>query len=89
MQFFAPGWKFVVTAVAIRIVHATGNAMVIVATFSYSAVEFQENVATIFVSTNCSSITFQLPSFFGTKSQNSVLNFDLSLRAKNWLLSKN
>jgi len=48
LQFFAPGWKFVVTAVAIRIVHATGNAMVIVATFSYSAVEFQENVATIF-----------------------------------------
>ena len=51
MQFFGPGWKFVATAVFIRICHATGNAMVIVSTFSYSAVEFQECVGTIFVST--------------------------------------
>jgi len=48
LQFFAPGWKFVATAVAIRIVHASGNAMVIVATFSYSAVEFQDSVGTMF-----------------------------------------
>jgi len=48
LQFFGPGWKFVATAVFIRICHATGNAMVIVSTFSYSAVEFQECVGTIF-----------------------------------------
>jgi len=48
LQFFPPDWRFVVTAVFIRFVHATGNAMVIVATFSYSAVEFSDSVGTIF-----------------------------------------
>jgi len=48
LQFFPPDWSFVVTAVFIRIVHATGNAMVIVATFSYSAVEFSDSVGTMF-----------------------------------------
>jgi len=48
LEFFPPDWTFVATAVFIRMVHATGNAMVIVATFSYSAVEFGESVGTIF-----------------------------------------
>lgn len=51
LEFFQPGWRFVVVAVAIRIVHATGNAMVITATFTYSAMEFANDVGKVFVST--------------------------------------
>lgn len=48
LEFFPPGWKFVMTSVFIRIVHATGNALVITSTFTYSAVEFKKSVGTIF-----------------------------------------
>ena len=48
LEFFAPGPHFVICAVAIRAVHATGNAFVITATFTYAAVEFENSVGTIF-----------------------------------------
>lgn len=48
LEFFNVGYPFVLTAVAIRIVHATGNALVITATFTYSAIEFPKHVAKIF-----------------------------------------
>ena len=41
LEFFNPGIEFVVLAVLIRVVHATGNALVITATFTFTAVEFQ------------------------------------------------
>ena len=49
LEYFRPGYQFVLTAVAIRAIHATGNALVITSTFTYSAVEFQDNVGQIFV----------------------------------------
>jgi hypothetical protein len=50
LEFFAPGIEFVILAVLIRVVHATGNAMVITATFTFTAIEFQNSVGKIFVS---------------------------------------
>jgi hypothetical protein len=50
LEFFPAGWQFVLTAVAIRAVHATGNALVITTTFTYAAIEFQHSVGKIFVS---------------------------------------
>jgi hypothetical protein len=50
LEFFPPGWCFVVTSVLIRVIHATGNALVITATFTYAAMEFQQAVGKIFVS---------------------------------------
>ncbi len=49
LQYFLPGWEFVALAVLIRIVHATGNAAVITATFTFTAIEFQNAVGSIFV----------------------------------------
>ena len=51
LEFFSPGPHFVICAVVIRAVHATGNAFVITATFTYAAVEFENSVGTIFVNT--------------------------------------
>ena len=51
LEFFSPGPHFVIVAVVIRAVHATGNAFVITATFTYAAVEFENSVGTIFVNT--------------------------------------
>jgi len=48
LEFFSPGVWFVVTAVLIRAVHATGNAFVITATFTYCAIEFDKAVGQIF-----------------------------------------
>jgi len=48
LEFFSPGPHFVICAVVIRAVHATGNAFVITATFTYAAVEFENSVGTIF-----------------------------------------
>ena len=59
LEFFSPGPHFVIVAVVIRAVHATGNAFVITATFTYAAVEFENSVGTIFVNT-----AFFFPLFF-------------------------
>ena len=48
LEFFRPGWEFVMLAVAIRVVHATGNALVITATFTFTAIEFQNSIGKIF-----------------------------------------
>ena len=50
LEFFPRNWTFVFFAVLIRIVHATGNAFVITATFTFTAVEFQNSIGKIFVS---------------------------------------
>lgn len=50
LEFFSPGAEFVVASIAIRAVHATGNAFVITATFTYAALAFDKSVATVFVS---------------------------------------
>lgn len=71
LQFYPPGWEFVVTAVFIRIIHASGNAMVITSTFTYSAVEFQNSVGTIFAYTRAAMNLAQLigPIFGGALCQ--------------------
>lgn len=71
LQFYPPGWQFVITAVFIRILHATGNAMVITSTFTYSAVEFQDSVGTIFAFTRATMNLAQLlgPLFGGALCQ--------------------
>ena len=38
-----------VASIAIRIVHATGNAMVLVTTFNYGATSFDKSVSKVFV----------------------------------------
>jgi len=48
LEFFPPGLTFVVTAICIRAIHAVGNAGVICATFTYTALEFPGCVAKIF-----------------------------------------
>lgn len=60
LQWYPPGWEFVVMAVFIRILHASGNAMVITSTFTYSAVEFQNSVGTIFAFTRATMNLAQL-----------------------------
>ena len=50
LEFFSPGAWFVVTAIMIRAVHATGNACVITSTFTYCAIEYDQAVGQIFVS---------------------------------------
>ena len=50
LQFFTPGKSFIALAILIRIVHATGNALVITATFTFTAIEFHNSVGKIFVS---------------------------------------
>ncbi|CAB4059883.1 unnamed protein product [Lepeophtheirus salmonis] len=53
LEFFSPDYTFVIIAVCIRIVHACSNAFVILATFSYIASEFPDNVGKIFSMTRC------------------------------------
>jgi len=48
LEFFSPGAWFVVTAIMIRAVHATGNACVITSTFTYCAIEYDQAVGQIF-----------------------------------------
>ncbi|CAG0914227.1 unnamed protein product [Notodromas monacha] len=48
LEFFPPGLEFVLESIAIRIVHASANALVIVSTFAYGATEFPQSVASIF-----------------------------------------
>ncbi|TRY71035.1 hypothetical protein TCAL_08917 [Tigriopus californicus] len=48
LEFFSPDWSFVALAVLIRVIHATGNALVITATFTYSSIEFSNSVGQIF-----------------------------------------
>ncbi len=60
LEFFPPGWYFVITSVLIRVVHAAGNALVITATFTYAAVEFQQAVGQIFVSLSSKSTVVML-----------------------------
>ena len=65
LEFFPPGMSFIVISICIRIVHAAGNAGAITSTFTYTAVEFPNSVAKIFVNTK---ILFKLnpvtPCFF-------------------------
>ena len=42
--------SFIGISIAIRVVHAAGNAGTITSTFTYTAVEFPNSVAKIFVS---------------------------------------
>ena len=49
LEFFPPSIEFVVASIAIRAVHATGNAFVITATFTYAAGAFDKSVGTVFV----------------------------------------
>lgn len=48
LEFFSPKWTFIVFSVLIRIVHATGNALVITATFTFTAIEFPNAIGKIF-----------------------------------------
>eukprot|EP00095_Tigriopus_kingsejongensis_P000690 maker-scaffold58_size443543-snap-gene-1.21 protein:Tk00690 transcript:maker-scaffold58_size443543-snap-gene-1.21-mRNA-1 annotation:"hypothetical protein DAPPUDRAFT_315076" len=48
LEFFSPNWRFVALSVLIRVIHATGNALVITATFSFSALEFSNSVGKMF-----------------------------------------
>lgn len=41
--------SFIVISICIRVVHAAGNAGAITSTFTYTAVEFPNSVAKIFV----------------------------------------
>jgi len=62
LEFFPPGPVFVVSAICIRIVHATANAGVSTATFAFIAVEFPESVAKLFALTRT---TMNLAQMFG------------------------
>lgn len=62
LEFFPPGPKFVISAICIRIVHATANAGVSTATFAFIAVEFPESVAKLFALTRT---TMNLAQMFG------------------------
>ena len=44
------------TAILIRAIHATGNAFVITATFTYCAIEYDQAVGQVFVSRQFSPI---------------------------------
>jgi len=48
LEFFPPSFEFIVTSIIIRAVHATGNAFVITATFTYAAGAFDSSVGTVF-----------------------------------------
>jgi len=48
LEWFPPGISFTVMSIAIRIIHAAGNAGTITSTFTYTAVEFPNSVAKIF-----------------------------------------
>jgi len=48
LQFFPPNYEFVIASIVIRAVHATGNAFVITATFTYAAGAFDSSVGTVF-----------------------------------------
>jgi len=48
LEFFPPSIEFIVASIAIRAVHATGNAFVITATFTYAAGAFDKSVGTVF-----------------------------------------
>ena len=48
LEFFSPNWTFIAFSVFIRIIHATGNALVITATFTFTAIEFQNAIGKIF-----------------------------------------
>ncbi|CAL4062187.1 unnamed protein product [Meganyctiphanes norvegica] len=62
LEFFPPGFEFVISAIFIRIVHATANAGVSTATFAFIAVEFPESVAKLFALTRT---TMNLAQMFG------------------------
>ena len=50
LEFFPPGYKFVLEAVLIRAVHACCNAFVITSTFAFIVSEFPDHIAKVFVS---------------------------------------
>ena len=50
LEYFPPGVSFIVLSIFLRVIHAVGNAGNITATFTYTAVEFPNSVAKIFVS---------------------------------------
>lgn len=50
LEYFPPGTSFIVISIVIRVIHAAGNAGTITSTFTYTAVEFPNSVAKIFVS---------------------------------------
>ena len=54
-------------AILIRVVHATGNAMVITATFTFTAIEFQNSVGKVFSYTRTAMNVAQMfgPAFGG------------------------
>lgn len=62
LEFFPPGLEFVISAVCIRVVHATANAGVSTATFAFIAVEFPDSVAKLFALTRT---TMNLAQMFG------------------------
>jgi len=62
LEFFPPGFTFVISAIAIRMVHATANAGVSTATFAFIAVEFPDSVAKLFALTRT---TMNLAQMFG------------------------
>lgn len=51
LEWFPPGYKFVLEAVCIRAVHACSNAFVITSTFAFIVVEFPDNIAKLFAMT--------------------------------------
>lgn len=63
LEYFPPGVSFVVISIAIRVIHAAGNAGTITSTFTYTAVEFPNSVAKIFVSLQ-NKLTYHLLFFF-------------------------
>lgn len=60
LEYFPAGTSFVVVSIAIRVIHAAGNAGTITTTFTYTAVEFPDSVAKIFVRLLCSSSSYQI-----------------------------
>lgn len=63
LEDFPPGMSFIGISIAIRVVHAAGNAGTITSTFTYTAVEFPNSVAKIFVSFNFNFLFFLYLSF--------------------------
>eukprot|EP00092_Neocalanus_flemingeri_P041760 GFUD01045483.1.p1 GENE.GFUD01045483.1~~GFUD01045483.1.p1 ORF type:complete len:563 (-),score=82.87 GFUD01045483.1:53-1741(-) len=53
LEFFPPGLQFLVFSVLLRIVQATSNAMVVTASFTYTAAFFPKSVGKIFSATRC------------------------------------
>jgi hypothetical protein len=55
--------SFIVISILIRVIHAAGNAGTITSTFTYTAVEFPNSVAKIFVRFQVQVISFLKPNF--------------------------